>query len=299
MRQTVDEKLHNTLEQRLGESFKTVSDHLLQVQNGLGEMRSLASGVGDLRRVLTNVKVRGTWGEVQLENLLEQILNPNQYQRNVKPDPKTDNVVDFGIKLPGQDDGTPIWLPIDSKFPLEDYQRLVEAQEQGDVASMELASKALEQRIKVEAKTIHEKYIIPPYTTDFALLFLPIESLYAEVIRRPGLFDYLQREYRVTVVSPTTISAILNSLQMGFRTLAIEKRSSDVWMTLGLVKTEFGNFSKILDKTKKKLDEASKTIENTQKRTREVDKILKDVQTLPAADSMVLLPELNEINSEE
>jgi DNA recombination protein RmuC len=240
MRQTVDEKLHNTLEQRLGESFKLVSERLELVHRGLGEMQTLASGVGDLKKVLGNIKVRGTWGEVQLANLLEQVLSPDQYGKNVVTRPGSNERVEFAIKLPGRDDGGSIlWLPIDAKFPLEDYHRLIEAQESGNLDAMEDISRALDNHIKTEARTLRDKYLEPPYTTDFGLLFLPIEGLYAEVIRRPGLSDYLQREYRVTVAGPTTLTAILNSLQMGFRTLAIEKRSSEVWKTLSAVKTEF------------------------------------------------------------
>lgn len=295
MRQTVDEKLHNTLEQRLGESFKLVSDRLEQVHNGLGEMRTLASGVGDLKKVLTNVKIRGTWGEVQLDTILDQVLSPEQYDKNVSTRPNSTERVEFAIKLPGRDlTDDVVWLPIDAKFPLEDYQKLVEAQDSVNLGGIEEASKALEIRIKAEAKKIRDKYLEPPYTTDFGLLFLPIEGLYAEVIRRPGLFDYLQREYRVTVVSPTTISAILNSLQMGFKTLAIEKRSSEVWMVLGAVKTEFGKFGDVLAKTKKKLDEARNTIESAEVRSRAIDRQLRQVEALPAEEfNPPLLPELD------
>ncbi|KJV06857.1 DNA recombination protein RmuC [Methylocucumis oryzae] len=294
MRQTVDEKLHNTLEQRLGESFKLVSDRLEQVHNGLGEMRHLASGVGDLKKVLSNVKIRGTWGEVQLENLLEQILSPDQYAKNVSTRPNSNERVEFAIKLPGRDhDDSIVWLPIDAKFPLEDYQKLAEAQDMGDLLAMDEAGKALETRIKAEAKAIRDKYLEPPYTTDFGLLFLPIEGLYAEVIRRPGLSDILQRDYRVTLVSPTTLSAILNSLQMGFRTLAIEKRSSEVWMVLGAVKTEFGKFGDVLAKTKKKLDEARNTIDAAEVRTRAIDRQLRQVEALPKDEASLLLPGLD------
>lgn len=293
MRQTVDEKLHNTLEQRLGESFKLVSERLEQVHKGLGEMQTLASGVGDLKKVLSNVKVRGTWGEVQLDNLLEQILSPEQYAKNVATRPKSGERVEFAIKLPGRDDnGSVVWLPIDAKFPLEDYQKLLEAQDVGDVALMEEAGRALESRIRNEAKTIRDKYLEPPHTTDFGLLFLPIEGLYAEVIRRPGLSDYLQREYRVTVTGPTTLTAILNSLQMGFRTLAIEKRSGEVWQVLGAVKTEFGRFGDVLAKTKKKLDEARNSIDAAEVRTRAIDRKLRQVESLPAEVAQALLDEL-------
>ena len=290
MRQTVDEKLHNTLEQRLGESFKLVSERLEHVHKGLGEMQTLAAGVGDLKKVLTNVKVRGTWGEVQLEQLLEQMLTADQYARNVATRPGGRETVEFAIRLPGRDaDAGQIWLPIDAKFPLEDYQRLVEAQETGDLAALEQAGKALETRIKLEAKSMRDKYLEPPHTTDFGLLFLPIEGLYAEVIRRPGLSDQLQRDFRVTVTGPTTLAALLNSLQMGFRTLAIEKRSSEVWKVLGAIKTEFGKFGGILEKTKKKLDEARNTIDDAERRTRVMSRKLTQVEELPAAESRALL----------
>jgi len=290
MRQTVDEKLHATLEQRLGESFKLVSERLELVHKGLGEMQTLASGVGDLKKVLANVKVRGTWGEVQLDNLLEQILSPDQYAKNVATRPRSNERVEFAIKLPGRDEaGGVVWLPIDAKFPLEDYQKLLEAQEVGDVASMDDAGRALETRIRNEARAIRDKYLEPPHTTDFGLLFLPIEGLYAEVIRRPGLSDYLQREYRVTVTGPTTLTAILNSLQMGFRTLAIEQRSGEVWQVLGAVKTEFGKFGEVLAKTKKKLDEARNSIDQAETRTRAIDRRLRQVESLPAEQAAGLL----------
>jgi DNA recombination protein RmuC len=295
MRQTVDEKLHNTLEQRLGESFKRVSEQLERVHAGLGEMQTLASGVGDLKKVLSNVKVRGTWGEVQLDNLLEQILSAGQYEKNVATRPNSTERVEFAIKLPGRDEaGSIVWLPIDAKFPLEDYQKLLEAQELGDLAAMEDAGRSMENRVRAEAKTIRDKYIEVPHTTDFALLFLPIEGLYAEVIRRPGLFDTLQRDYRVTLTGPTTLTAILNSLQMGFRTLAIEQRSSDVWQVLGAVKTEFGKFGDILAKTKRKLDEASRTIEQAEVRTRAIDRSLRKVESLPPVQSRGLLEDFTE-----
>lgn len=295
MRQTVDEKLHNTLEQRLGESFQRVTEQLERVHAGLGEMQTLASGVGDLKKVLTNVKVRGTWGEVQLDNLLEQILSRGQYEKNVATRLNSAERVEFAIRLPGRD-GTEggVWLPIDAKFPLEDYQKLLDAQERGDVAAMEDAGRALENRVRAEAKSIRDKYIEPPRTTDFALLFLPIEGLYAEVIRRPGLFDCLQRDYRVTLTGPTTLTAILNSLQMGFRTLAIEQRSSEVWQVLGAVKTEFGKFGDVLAKTRKKLDEASRTIEQAEVRTRAIDRSLRKAEALPHPQSRVFLEDLAE-----
>lgn len=295
MRQTVDEKLHNTLEQRLGESFQRVSEQLERVHAGLGEMQTLASGVGDLKKVLSNVKVRGTWGEVQLDNLLEQILSAGQYEKNVATRPNSAERVEFAIKLPGRDEaGSIVWLPIDAKFPLEDYQKLLEAQELGDLAAMEDAGRAMENRVRAEARTIRDKYIEVPHTTDFALLFLPIEGLYAEVIRRPGLFDSLQRDYRVTLTGPTTLTAILNSLQMGFRTLAIEQRSSEVWKVLGAVKSEFGKFGDILAKTRKKLDEASRTIEQAEVRTRAIDRSLRKVESLPPMQSRGLLEDLTE-----
>ena len=295
MRQTVDEKLHNTLEQRLGESFQRVSEQLERVHAGLGEMQTLASGVGDLKKVLSNVKVRGTWGEVQLDNLLEQILSAGQYEKNVATRPNSAERVEFAIKLPGRDEaGSVVWLPIDAKFPLEDYQKLLEAQELGDLAAMEDAGRAMENRVRAEARTIRDKYIEVPHTTDFALLFLPIEGLYAEVIRRPGLFDSLQRDYRVTLTGPTTLTAILNSLQMGFRTLAIEQRSSEVWKVLGAVKSEFGKFGDILARTRKKLDEASRTIEQAEVRTRAIDRSLRKVESLPPVQSRGLLEDLTE-----
>lgn len=283
MRATVDEKLHSTLEKRLGESFKLVSDRLEAVREGLGEMRTLAVGVGDLKKVLTNVKTRGTWGEIQLENLMEQILTPDQYAKNIATKPGSSDRVEFAVKMPGRGNNDEVcWLPVDAKFPMEDFQRLVIAQEAGDLLLIEETSKSLENRIKLEAKTIFEKYIDPPNTTDVALLFLPIESLFAEILRRPGLFERIQHDYKVIITGPTTLTAILNSLQMGFRTLQIEKRSSEVWTLLGTVKTEFGNFSMILDKTQKKLEEASKTIEDASKKTRTIQRKLRDVQELPA-----------------
>lgn len=293
MRQTVDEKLHNTLEQRLGESFKQVSERLELVHQGLGEMQTLASGVGDLKKVLTNVKVRGTWGEVQLDNLLEQLLTPDQYGKNVATRPGSGERVEFAIRLPGRDEERGcIWLPIDAKFPLEDYQRLVDAQESANVEAMEEAGRMLENRIRLEAKSIRDKYLEPPHTTDFGLLFLPIEGLYAEVIRRPGLCDGLQRDHRVTVTGPTTLTAMLNSLQMGFRTLAIEQRSSEVWRTLGAVKTEFQKFGGVLEKTRKKLDEVRNTIDQAETRTRQISRKLGQVEELPAAEARLLLPEI-------
>ena len=286
MRATVDEKLHATLEQRLGESFKLVSERLEQVHKGLGEMQSLAAGVGDLKKVLTNVKTRGTWGEVQLENLLEQILTPAQYDKNVITRPGSNERVEFAIRLPGRDlDGAPCLLPIDAKFPLADYQQLIEAQERGEPLAVESFAKALERRIKDQAADIHAKYIAPPHTTDFALLYLPVEGLYAEVLRRPGLTDAIQRDYRVNVAGPTTLAAMLNSLQMGFRTLAIEQRSSEVWKRLGMVKTEFAKFGEALAATKKKLEQASHSIGDAEVRTRAIAKQLRDVEAMPVAEA--------------
>jgi DNA recombination protein RmuC len=293
MRRTVDEKLHATLEQRLGESFKQVSERLEQVHRGLGEMQTLAAGVGDLKKVLTNVKTRGTWGEVQLEALLEQLLTPDQYAKNVATVPKSGDRVEFAIKLPGRQDpdGTevPVWLPIDAKFPREDYERLIDAQERADPAAVEEASRALEGRIRAEARAIAAKYVSPPHTTDFALLFLPTEGLYAEILRRPGLTDMLQRDYRVTIAGPTTLTALLNSLQMGFRTLAIEKRSSEVWQVLGAVKTEFGKFGDVLAKTKLQLETVTRSIEAAETRTRMMNRKLRDVEALPGDQASGLL----------
>lgn len=286
MRQVVDEKLQSTLEKRLGESFKMVSDRLEQVHQGLGEMQSLASNVGDLKKVLTNVKTRGTWGEVQLESLLQQVLTPEQYAKNVATKSGSEDRVEFAIRLPGKDDGNggQVWLPVDAKFPQEDYQRLVEAFEQGNALLAEEASKSLETRIKLEAKNIRDKYLDPPHTTDFGLMFLPTEGLYAEVARRPGLMDILQRDYRIVVSGPNTFAALLNSLQMGFKTLAIEKRSSEVWGLLGMVKNEFGKFALLLEKTQKKIQEASHTIEDAAKKTRTIEKKLKNVENAPTLE---------------
>lgn len=292
MRLTVDEKLHATLEQRLGESFKLVSERLEMVHKGLGEMQTLAAGVGDLKKVLTNVKTRGIWGEISLANLLEQVLTADQYQQNVATRKGSSERVEFAIRLPGRDpDRQHIWLPIDAKFPQEDYQKLVEAQEQALPALAEQASRQLEARVKAEARSIRDKYIDPPNTTDFAIMFLPTEGLYAEIIRRPGLCDTLLREYRVVVTGPTTLSALLNSLQIGFRTLAIEKRSSEVWGLLGAVKTEFGKFSEILEKTHKKLQEASNSIDTAARKSRTIERKLKSVQELPPAETAGLLEE--------
>jgi DNA recombination protein RmuC len=291
MRATVDEKLQGTLEKRLGESFKQVSERLEQVHRGLGEMQSLATGVGDLKRVLTNVKSRGTWGEVQLGAMLEQVLSPEQYAINVQT--KTDGErVEFAIKLPGrgEEKGEVVWLPIDAKFPLEDYQRLVEAQEKADLAGAETASKQLEARIKQCARVICDKYIGPPKTTDFGILFLPNEGLFAEAVRRVGLADFVQRECRVVLAGPTTLWSILNSLQMGFRTLAIEKRSSEVWKVLGAVKTEFGKFGDLLDGVKRKLEQASNNIDDAARKSRTIERKLRGVEELPQAEAAAMLP---------
>ncbi|KND55589.1 DNA recombination protein RmuC [Candidatus Paraburkholderia kirkii] len=307
MRRTVDEKLHATLEQRLGESFKLVSERLEQVHRGLGEMQTLAAGVGDLKKVLTNVKTRGTWGEVQLESLLEQLLTPDQYAKNVATVPKSSERVEFAVKLPGRHDApgapgdaaTPVWLPIDAKFPREDYERLIDAQERADPVAVEEASRALEGRLRAEAKSIAQKYVAPPHTTDFALLFLPTEGLYAEVLRRPGLSDALQREHRVSVAGPTTLTALLNSLQMGFRTLAIEKRSSEVWQVLGAVKTEFGKFGEVLARTKSQLETVTRSIEAAQTRTRQMNKRLRDVEALPGEQAAGLLGDASSPESDD
>ena len=301
MRRTVDEKLHATLEKRLGESFKLVSDRLEQVHKGLGEMQTLASGVGDLKRVLTNVKTRGIGGEIQLGNLLEQLLTAEQYEQNVATKAGSNDRVEFAIKLPGRDSGgSCVWLPIDAKFPQEDYQRLLEAQEAANPLLAEEAAKALELRVKSEAKDIAAKYISVPQTTEFAILFLPTEGLYAEVLRRPGLCEQLMREQRIVIAGPTTLGALLNSLQMGFRTLAIERRSSEVWSLLGAVKTEFGKFGDLLDKTGKKLQEASNTIDSAARRSRAIERKLREVQELPAPDAAAMLAGLPvEVEGEE
>ncbi len=297
MRATVDEKLHATLEQRLGASFRLVSERLELVQRGLGEMQTLAAGVGDLKRVLTNVKTRGTWGEVQLESLLEHILVRSQYEKNVSTVPGSSERVEFAIRLPGRGEGAdgsggeaPVWLPLDAKFPLEDYLRLVEAQERADAAAVESEARQLETRIRQEAAKIREKYIGPPHTTDFGILYLPVEGLYAEVLRRPGLSEQLQREHHVVLAGPTTLAAMLNSLQMGFRTLAIEKRSSEVWTLLGAVKTEFGKFADILAKTKDKLEQATNQLAQAETRTRVIERRLRGVEALPEGKASPLLP---------
>jgi DNA recombination protein RmuC len=299
MRKTVDERLHATLEHRLGESFKLVSDRLEQVHRGLGEMQTLAAGVGDLKRVLTNVKTRGTWGEVQLEALLEQMLVREQFEKNVATRPGSSERVEFAIRMPGRVDGTQVWLPIDSKFPAEDYDRLIAAQDRADAAAVEESARALEMRIRLEAKTIRDKYIEPPHTTDFALLFLPTEGLYAEVLRRPGLADTLQRDFRVVIAGPTTLAAILNSLQMGFRTLAIEQRSGEIQLLLGAVKTEFGRFGEVLANTKKQLETVTNSIGKAEVRTRAIERKLRDVEALPTGDAQVVLGKASDPGDEE
>jgi len=289
MRRTVDEKLQGALEQRLGESFKLVSDQLKQVYESVGEMQQLATGVGDLKRVLTNVKTRGTWGEVSLGALLDQVLTADQYARGVKVRPQSGECVDFAIRLPhGTEDG-PLWLPIDAKFPSESYERLIDASDRSDSDGVEKALKELEASIRREGASICEKYVCPPHTTDFAILYLPTEGLYAEVIRRPGVMDDLQRKCRIVVAGPTVLLAILNSLQMGFRTLAIQKRSSEVRHLLSAVKTEFGKYGEVLDKVKKKLAEASNTIDEVSKRRKQIDRKLAEVETLPDLEANRLL----------
>ncbi|SHG43527.1 DNA recombination protein RmuC [Massilia sp. CF038] len=290
MRKTVDEKLHATLETRLTESFRQVSERLEKVHQGLGEMQQLAIGVGDLKRVLTNVKTRGTWGEVQLEMLLEQVLTVDQYAKNVETVAGTGARVEFAIKLPGQTEGgAPVWLPIDAKFPKEQYERLVEAAERADAEGVAQGGRELERAVRLEAKTICEKYLSPPQTTDFAILFLPTEGLYAEVMRRPGLADDLQRTLRVSIAGPSTLAAILSSLQMGFRTLALEKRSSEVWQVLGAVKTEFGKFGDVLSQTRLTLEKAAKNIESAEVRSRQMARKLKSVEALPSEAAQLML----------
>ena len=284
MRETVDEKLHSTLEKRLGESFKMVSERLEKVHAGLGEMQSLASGVGDLKKVLTNVKTRGTWGEIQLGNLLEQMLTVDQYERNVVTKQGSRDPVEFAVKLPGRD-GKVVYIPIDAKFPKEDYERLLLAQDEGNVPLIEELGKVIENKIKMEAKKIRDKYIDPPHTTDFAIMYLPIEGLFAEVLRRPGLHEQLQRDFRISIAGPTTITAHLNALQMGFRTLAVEKRASEVWQLLGAVRNEFVKFGDILDKTHTRLKQASEEIELATRKSRTIERKLKDVQELPAGEA--------------
>ncbi|MBN9371338.1 MAG: recombinase RmuC [Hydrogenophaga sp. SCN 70-13] len=291
MRAVVDEKLQSTLQARLGESFKQVADRLEQVHKGLGEMQTLAQGVGDLKHLLTNVKTRGMFGEAQLAALLEQVFAPDQYAAQVVTRPGSRNPVDFAVRLPGRgDDGAPCWLPIDAKFPNEDYERLLDAQQRADGDGAEAAGRALEQRIRLEAKSMADKYLEPPHTTDFAILFLPTEGLYAEVLRRPGLMELLQREHRVTLAGPTTLMAMLNSLQMGFRTLALEKRSSEVWQVLGAVKTEFGKFGDVLARVKSQTQTVLNTLDQAEVRSRAMGRALKTVEALPQDRSSALLP---------
>ena len=303
MRATVDEKLHATLEQRLGESFKQVADRLEQVHKGLGEMQGLARDVGSLSRVLSNVKTRGIFGETQLAGLLEQVFTPEQYAANVATVPGSSERVEFAVRLPGRNpqggDEAPLWLPIDAKFPREDYERLLDAQERADAPAAEAAARAIEMRLRAEAKTIREKYVAPPHTTDFGILFVPTEGLYAEALRRPGLFEALQREHKVVLTGPTTLLATLTSLQMGFRTLALEKRSAEVWQVLGAVKTEFSKFGEVLAKTKKKLDEAANTIDAASVRTRAMERRLRGVESLPEPRVAELLPGLDDDTAAE
>jgi len=290
MRATVDEKLHAVLEHRLGESFKLVSDRLEQVHKGLGEMQTLATGVGDLKRVLTNVKSRGGWGEVQLGALLAEVLSPGQYAKNVATRPGSSERVEYAIKFPGRgEDGTPCWLPVDAKFPLEDYQRLQDAIDRADVTAVEQSRRALEDFFKTEARKIRDKYIEPPLTTDFAILFVPTEGLYAESLARPGLADSLQRDFRVMLAGPSNLHAFLNSLQLGFRTLAIEQRSTEVWRVLGAVKTEFGKFGELLARTKDRLDAVGKTLDEAGRKSSTIARKLRDVEALPEADADRLL----------
>jgi DNA recombination protein RmuC len=295
MRRTVDEKLQSTLEARLGESFKQVADRLEQVHKGLGEMQTLAVGVGNLQRVLTNVKTRGVFGEVQLEALLEQVLTPEQYARQVETKPRSGQRVDFAIRFPGRgSEGAPVWLPIDAKFPRDDYERLLDAHERVDPGAAELAARALEARIRTEAKSIAENYLAAPHTTDFAILFLPVESLYAEVLRRPGLMDAIQRQHRVTLAGPTTLLAMLNSLHMGFRTLALEQQASEVWKVLGAVKTEFERYGEWVARIKEQVAKASDTLDKADTRAKQMRLALRKVEALPEAQSQALLPAADE-----
>ncbi len=296
MRRTVDEKLQTTLEKRLSESFKQVAERLEQVHNGLGQMQKLADGVGSLQRVLTNVKTRGMFGEVQLEALLEQVLTVEQYAKQVETKPRSNQRVDFAIRFPGRGgiDGDPVWLPIDAKFPRDDYERLLDAHDRADALAAELAAKALEARIRTEAKSIAESYLAPPHTTDFAILFLPVEGLYAEVLRRPGLMDSLQRDYRVTLAGPTTLLAMLNSLHMGFRTLALEQQASEVWKVLGAVKTEFERYGDWVEKVREQVQKAADTLDRADTRSRQMRRALKNVEALPEGQAQALLPKLDE-----
>jgi DNA recombination protein RmuC len=303
MRKTVDEKLHDTLEKRLGESFKLVSDRLEAVHKGLGEMQNLAAGVGDLKRVLTNVKARGTWGEVQLGAILEQVLSPGQYEKNVQVKAASLERVEYAIRLPGPKDDYEacVWLPIDSKFPQEDYLRLQEASEQADPGMVQSAVEALARTVRSAAKDIHDKYVNPPGTTDFGIMFLATEGLYAEVLRQPAVVEELQHRYRVVIAGPATLAAILNSLRMGFQTLAIEKRSAEVWRVLAAVKTEFGKFGDVIERVKRQLDTASRTIDQTGMRSRAMERKLRSVERLPEAEAsnILVLPSVNEEEGED
>lgn len=291
MRRTVDEKLHATLEQRLGESFKLVSERLEQVHKGLGEMQTLAGNVGDLKRVMTNVRTRGTWGELQLGALIESLLTTEQYERNVKTVPGSNELVEFAIRMPGQDD-KPLWLPIDSKYPVEDYQRLLDAHETGDKAQVQQSTSSFETSLRIEAKKIASKYLSPPHTTDFAILFLPTEGLFAEALRIPGLFESLQNQHRIVIAGPTTLAATLNSLRLGFRTLAIEKRSSEVWELLAVTKTEFRKFGDAVDATRRSIDQASSHLEKVGTRTRAIERKLRNVETIAVDSGVSLLGDL-------
>lgn len=301
MRETVDEKLQSTLEKRLGESFRQVSERLEQVHQGLGDMRNLAAGVGDLKKVLTNIKTRGTWGEVQLGALLEEILAPEQYAKNVKIHEHSNDFVEFAIKLPGQGDANtePVWIPVDAKFPVEDYQRLLDAQERADIVAADEATRQLETSIKKAAKDISQKYLSPPKTTDFGIMFLPSEGLYAEVIRRTALVQVLQRQYHIVVSGPSTFAAFLNSLQMGFRTLAIQKRSGEVWRVLGEVKTAFGKFGDSLDAVRKRLEQAASSVDDAQRKSRTLQNRLRAVEELPGASAEILLEDKTPVELEE
>lgn len=292
MRETVDEKLQSTLDTRLAENFGNIAQMLVQVHQGLGDMNRLASDVGGLQRVLTNVKSRGIFGEVQLAALLEQVFAPDQYAANVKTVPGRNEAVEFAVRFPGSERDAPVWLPIDAKFPREDYERLLDAQEQGDIEAARMAGEALERQVRKQARDVHDKYVSPPHTTEFAILFLPTEGLYAEVLRRPGLVEALQRDLRIAVAGPTTLLALMTSFQMGFRTLAIQERSSEVWRTLGAVKTEFAKFGAVLDGVKKKLDEASNKIEETSVRSRALGRKLREVEALPSGEAQKLLGDM-------
>jgi DNA recombination protein RmuC len=300
MRRTVDEKLQTTLEKRLSESFRQVAERLEQVHQGLGQMHQLAQGVGDLQRVLTNVKTRGMFGEVQLEALLEQVLTIEQYGKQIETKPRSNQRVDFAIRFPGRDgpDGAPVWLPIDAKFPREDYERLLDAQDRADAAAAETAAKALETRLRTEAKSIAESYLAPPHTTDFAVLFLPVEGLYAEALRRPGLMELLQRDYRVTLAGPTTLLAMLNSLHMGFRTLALEQQASEVWKVLGAVKTEFERYGDWVEKVREQVQKAADTLDKAETRSNQMRRALKKVEALPEAQAQALLPSADDLGDE-